>query len=249
MSDSVETKKVERSADRVYDHVKQMAMTYAFRPGERINEVEVARKLGVSRTPVREALNRLSSEGYLMISPNRGFYGRLLDATEIYNLFEFRCSLEQSIIRLACQRATAAELSELEAFARTTKPEEGQPPTPERLRNDEEFHMRLARMTHNVEFERALEAVNGRIHFVRWIDLKKRGTGADGHARIVRLLKQRDPEKCAAHIENLVKRRYEEVVEVIREGVVEIYVGKTEPPPAGRPKAAPAKRTKSQASA
>ncbi len=245
MNDNAEAKRAERSADRVYDHVKLMAMTYEFRPGERINEVEVARKLNVSRTPVREALNRLSSEGYLMISPNRGFYGRLLDATEIYNLFEFRCALEQSIVRLACQRATAAELTELEAFVRRLKPEDGPAPTLERLRNDEEFHMRIARLAHNVEFERALEAVNGRIHFVRWIDLKKRGAYSDGHARIVRLLKQRDPEKCAAHMEAVVKRRYEEVVEVIRDGVVEIYVGKTEPQPQpARPKALPVKKAR-----
>src|SRR5665213_3641148 len=83
-----------RSTDRVYEQIKLMAMTYAFLPGDHINEVDLARQLNVSRTPVREALNRLSSEGFTSMLPNRGFFGRLLDPTEIFNLFEYRCALE-----------------------------------------------------------------------------------------------------------------------------------------------------------
>lgn len=84
------------STNRVYGQIKLMAMTYQFRPGERINEVHLATRLNVSRTPVREALNRLSSEGFLSTLPNRGFFGRLLDVKEIYNLYESRCLLEQA---------------------------------------------------------------------------------------------------------------------------------------------------------
>ena len=218
-----------RSTDRVYEQIKLMAMTYAFLPGDHINEVDLARQLNVSRTPVREALNRLSSEGFTSMLPNRGFFGRLLDPTEIFNLFEYRCALEQAIIRLACERASDEALDALDAFVRALKKQDAKDRTPtlERLGQDEEFHLRIARLTGNPEFVRALAAVNSRIHFVRWIDLRKRGTSTDGHARIVRILRRRDPERCAADIGAVIRRRYEEILEVIKDGVVEIYVGRT----------------------
>ena len=65
-----------RSADSVYERVKSMAITYSIRPGERINEVELARRLNVSRTPLREALNRLVTEGFLTAQLNKGFLDR-----------------------------------------------------------------------------------------------------------------------------------------------------------------------------
>jgi DNA-binding GntR family transcriptional regulator len=218
-----------RSTDRVYEQIKLMAMTYAFLPGEHINEVELARQLAVSRTPVREALNRLSSEGFTTMAPNRGFFGRLLDVNEIFHLFEYRCALEQAIMRLACERATDADLDALDDFVRdlAQRDAEDQTPTLDRLRQDEEFHLRIARLTGNPEFERALEAVNSRIHFVRWIDLRQRGTSVAGHARLAGLLRTRDAERCATQLGDLIRRRREEILEVIKQGVVEIYVART----------------------
>lgn len=223
-----------RSTDRVYEQIKLMAMTYAFLPGAHINEVELARQLNVSRTPVREALNRLSSEGFTTMVPNRGFFGRLLDVNEIFNLFEYRCALEQAIMRLACERASDEALQALDDFVcgLVTRDAKDTTPTLDRLRQDEEFHLRIARLTGNPEFERALEAVNSRIHFVRWIDLRQRGTSAAGHARLVALLRERDPERCATHLGDLIRRRREEILEVIKQGVVEIYVRRAGAPEA-----------------
>jgi DNA-binding GntR family transcriptional regulator len=59
--------------EKVYEKVKGLAIDYHFRPGERVNEVELAAQLGVSRTPVREALNRLAKDGFMNVVPNRGF--------------------------------------------------------------------------------------------------------------------------------------------------------------------------------
>ena len=213
------------SADRVYDEVRLMAMTYQFRPGERINEIALSRRLNVSRTPLREALNRLSSEGFLIMAPSRGFVGRLLDANEIFQLYEYRCVLEQSIVRLACERATEVELQDLERFVHASLARRGDAPTLEDLRDDEEFHLRIARMTHNPEFVRELGSVNARIHFVRWIDLRMRRQSREGHLPFLRLLVARDAEGCVEHLGRVIRRRYQEIVDVIRTGVADIYVG------------------------
>jgi DNA-binding GntR family transcriptional regulator len=80
--------------DRVYEQLKAMAVSYQFKPGERLNEGELAKRLGVSRTPLREALNRLNTEGFLRFTPGRGFFCRELDAHEIFDLYELRKSIE-----------------------------------------------------------------------------------------------------------------------------------------------------------
>lgn len=209
------------SAERVYEQARLMAMTYQFRPGERINEGELARRLEVSRTPLREALNRLVSERFLMTVPNQGFVGRLLDAKEIFDLYEARCILEQGIIRLACERAGDEDLRDLERFARAAA--QTRDATLEDLGRDEEFHLKIARMTGNAELVRSLETMNGRIHFVRWIDLRRRGRSPDGHVRLARLLRDRDAEKCAAYLGRVIRRRYEEIVDVVRTGIADIY--------------------------
>src|SRR5262249_15772678 len=98
-----------RPADRVYDSVKSMPITDGFRPGERINEVDLARQLNVSRTPLREALNRLVTEGFLTTRMNKGFFARTLDPNEVFNLYEFRSSVEQAVVSIACERATEKE--------------------------------------------------------------------------------------------------------------------------------------------
>ena len=110
-----------RSADRVYDAMKSMAITYGFRPGERINEVDLARQLNVSRTPLREALNRLVMEGFLTTRLNKGFFARTLDPNEVFNLYEFRSAVEQAMISIACERSTKQELEALEKFVLASK--------------------------------------------------------------------------------------------------------------------------------
>src|SRR6476660_2197074 len=75
--------KAEGEARPLYALLHDMAATFAFQPGVRINEVELARRLSVSRTPLRESLQRLVSEGFLIARPNKGFFCRELDPRQI----------------------------------------------------------------------------------------------------------------------------------------------------------------------
>src|SRR5579862_6815448 len=87
--------------DRVHHELRSMAMTFRFLPGERLNEAILAKELGVSRTPLREALNRLTAEGFLTFSVNLGFFRKPLEVKEIFDLFEFRLEIEVTAVRLA----------------------------------------------------------------------------------------------------------------------------------------------------
>src|SRR5258707_11843713 len=109
--------------DRVYEQLKAMAVSYEFKPGERLNEGELAKRLGVSRTPLREALNRLNTEGFLRFTPGKGFFCRELDAHEIFDLYELRKSIEVASIRLAIKRPKDEDIDALLKFLDATGPD------------------------------------------------------------------------------------------------------------------------------
>jgi DNA-binding GntR family transcriptional regulator len=87
-------------------------------PGARLGEVELADRLGVSRTPVREALGRLAAEGLVEIVPNRGARVSSWSVAELEEVFELRAALEPRLAALAASRATTADAMELEHLAR-----------------------------------------------------------------------------------------------------------------------------------
>ncbi len=211
-----------RGAEHIYDRLKSMAITFAIRPDTRVNEVELSKALHVSRTPLREALNRLMVEGFLTRAPNKGFIGRSLDAKQIYDLYELRQALETCVVRIACERASDEELVELEEFVKTSINRREQADAAELLALDEQFHERIAELTRNREMVRELKAINARINFVRWLDMKRRYTQQD-HLRIVRALRTRDASKAANLMEEHISRRLDQIVEVIRMGFAEIY--------------------------
>lgn len=215
-----------RSADRVYDAVKSMAVRYEIRPGERINEGELARRLNVSRTPLREALNRLATEGFLTTTPNKGFFARPLDAGRVFDLYEVRCALEAGIVRLACERATPDALDALEAMVLRHKDEPEDTAATRLLHLDEAFHEELARLTGNGEFLRSLRALNAQIHFVRWIDMRngRRAHTQAEHLRIVRALRSRDAPQAEELVRRHIGRRLDQIVDVIRAGFAAIYM-------------------------
>lgn len=211
-----------RGADHIYEHLKTMAITFAIRPDARVNEVELSKALKVSRTPLREALNRLMVEGFLTRAPNKGFIGRPLDAKQIYDLYELRRALEASIVRIACERASDGELTRLEDFVKNSIKRRQRADAMELLALDEQFHEQIAELTRNREMVRALKSINARIHYVRWLDMRRRYTQQD-HLRIVRALRARDASKAASLVEEHISRRLDQIVDVIRMGFAEIY--------------------------
>jgi len=214
------------SAEQIYERVKTMAMTFEIRPGQRVNEVEIAKSLNLSRTPLREALNRLMVEGFLTRAPNRGFIGRPLDAKQVFDLYELRRALEASIVGIACERATDDELLELERFVKSSKDRTEDTNASSLLALDEQFHERVARLTRNEEMVRALKSINARIHYFRWIDMQngRRRYTQQEHMRIVKSLKERDAAAVTRLMEGHISRRLDRIVEVIRMGFAEIYM-------------------------
>jgi len=97
-------------ATKVLESVRQAIVTGNLRPNQRIVESQIAKRLGMSRTPVREALKTLEMQGYLSKLPNGGLVVTDYSPSQIRNLCETREALETMAMKLACQRATKAQL-------------------------------------------------------------------------------------------------------------------------------------------
>ncbi|MBW6419340.1 GntR family transcriptional regulator [Celeribacter sp. PS-C1] len=103
-------------AEQVYRHLLQDIRDGDYSPGERIKEAVVAKTLGLSRTPVREAIRRLQSEGRVIIEPQRGAVVAELDRLEISELYSLRKEIEGVAARFAAQHASDLEIEHLEAI-------------------------------------------------------------------------------------------------------------------------------------
>ena len=218
--------RVADSSERAYRAIRRLLVEFQLKPEERINEQQLAATLSLSRTPVRAALNRLASEGFCSLIPNRGFYVRRVDSSELLNLFEARAELETSAFRLACRRAGDTAIADLENFRQRALRRYERREHDEILELDEQFHLRLARLSGNPELERLLAALNGRIRFVRRIQIE-RGPRHDGivrfHAQIVAALKRRAAARGCALLRQHISLTVESIQTVLQQALLRLY--------------------------
>jgi DNA-binding GntR family transcriptional regulator len=109
--------RAETSAGRTVTAVRELILRGDFPPGSRLGEVELAERLGVSRTPVREALGRLAAEGLVEIVPNRGARVTSWTVAELEDVFDLRTALEPRLTALAVPRADAVAIAVLDELA------------------------------------------------------------------------------------------------------------------------------------
>jgi DNA-binding GntR family transcriptional regulator len=102
--------------DQVYDALESLIIDGVLTPGQRLTEGDLAERLGVSRNPVREALNALSRAGWVELRPRQGAYVRLQSVEEVDQFFHVRGLLEVESARLAAQRATPEMVASLRAL-------------------------------------------------------------------------------------------------------------------------------------
>jgi DNA-binding GntR family transcriptional regulator len=105
------------SAERTLASLRELILDGDLRPGTRLGEVELADRLGVSRTPVREALSRLAAEGLVEVAPNRGARVATWTVAELEGVFDLRASLEPQLTGFAVARAGSDDVAALDELA------------------------------------------------------------------------------------------------------------------------------------
>jgi DNA-binding GntR family transcriptional regulator len=214
----------------VFNTLREMAISYQLKPGERLSEIELAARLGVSRTPVREALTRLVTEGFL-VPCTRGFMRRPLDVQEALDLYEARMAVERECLRLALARAESSQIDEALAFLEHSRGVPADTPVRELVALDEAFHLRIAAMAGNGELSRMLASLNERIRFIRWIDMEKVGRDftQQEHGEILDALSRRDAAEAQRLMDEHITLRREQIVEAITQGLARIYLDQSPP--------------------
>ncbi len=152
-----------------YDELKRRLLVGEFPLTRRLGEVALAETLGVSRTPVREALSRLHVEGLVVRLGDGGFSPAAPDLPTITELYEVRRSLEFTAINRGCHDRTVLEQIQSQ-WAFMSVPSSDAACGPDFVLRDEDFHLELARAAGNQSLVELLAHTNERIRFVRMQD-------------------------------------------------------------------------------
>jgi len=198
----------ENLPDIVHDYLRQRIMAGAVATGSPLRQETIARELGVSRVPVREALGRLEAEGLVKFRPRRGYLVSELDPEEITEIFEIRGLLEKQGAGLAARKRTEEDIAEVEVLVLAM--DKVLDPAPESIarfaRLNREFHAQLVACSRRPRLCRLLENLRDQVEGYVRIDATTLGRLAeaqDEHHEIFEAFRAGDARQtarlCAAH--------------------------------------------------
>jgi DNA-binding GntR family transcriptional regulator len=174
-----------------YRSVKEQLLDGTLVEGTRLIEEHLANQLGISKSPVREALNRLEAEGLICIESRRGAYVREFSIKEVIDLFELREILE--LHSIAAAEITQTLLSEMAESIERTKKFLAVGNKLKHVEEDLRFHGLIASATGNAEFCRVFENIQQKSLLCRYKTYHLSGsTAPNGHGKIYQRLKQQD---------------------------------------------------------
>lgn len=135
--------------DVVFENLREAIVEGKLNPGQRLMEVQLAEQLGVSRTPVREAIRKLELEGLVVMLPRKGAYVANMSLKDIIDVLEIRSSLEGLAASLAAERISPKNLKELEEIAKDFEKSAKSSDVETLLKKDVEFHECIFKSTNN----------------------------------------------------------------------------------------------------
>ncbi|WP_170317694.1 GntR family transcriptional regulator [Paroceanicella profunda] len=192
-------------AVQAYQRLLEMLLRHELPAGSILHERRVAEFLEMSRTPVKDALLRLESEGLLTRSPGRGFAVRAFPVRELLEALHVRAVLEAEAARIAAERIAPDALDRAEAEIRALL-EAPEPSSEQDWEVDNRFHAMLALATGNAVLAETIQALRTRTYVFNKSRMPERfAVGHQEHLAIIAALRARDPEaaraRTQAHIE------------------------------------------------
>ena len=195
--------------DVVFKTLRQAILRGELEPGERLMEIQLAERLGVSRTPIREAIRKLELEGLVLMIPRKGAEVAKISESNLRDVLEVRRSLEELAIDLACQRMTPEELEELkvtqEKFALAIKNGDAM----QIAETDERYHEIIYDSTKNARLVQILNNLREQMYRYRLEYIKdedKRQVLLIEHERILKAISLRHVQEAKQaireHIDN-----------------------------------------------
>ncbi|GAV25578.1 GntR family transcriptional regulator [Carboxydothermus islandicus] len=193
----------------VFETLREAIINGVLKPGERLMEVQLAEELGVSRTPVREAIRKLELEGFVVMIPRKGAYVAGISLKDVADVFEVRAALESLAAGLAAERITDEEIEELERVLVKQQSLAESDRLEDIIRADTDFHDVLYRASRNERLIQIVSHLREQIQRFRTASLSQPGRmriALEEHKEIVEAIAERNVEKAQAlareHIEN-----------------------------------------------
>jgi len=224
MNPSSRSKKNSISArEKTYEYLKSNILSGHFVPGERLAEEHLATELGVSRTPVREALHKLEQEGLIEPLESRGFRVPQDSPEEIEDLFDIRTVLEGYTLKIICERITDEQMAMLEEIIEKADDALRRKRIDEVFQWNTQFHDTLHSLVADKRRFHSL-LVNMRKYVLRYRKDTLRNLGAakragDGHRQILLALKLKEPELCERVMRTHIRQSKEDALQTNREAI------------------------------
>ncbi len=202
--------------NQAYQELKRIILERQIPPGGKLNEGDLAKALGISRTPIREAINRLEKEGLLKIIPQRGAFVVQFTEKDIYELFLIRENLEGLAAYLAAGKMNERDLSRLESSVEGFSEPFDEKEIRRYAREDFKFHQTVVQFS---EAQRLINLISTLHDYIRIFRLTTIGlsgrmkTSLDEHRELLQAFRERKPEEA--------ERRMREHIRHVRDGVME----------------------------
>jgi len=184
----------------VFESMREAILSGVLEPGERLMEIQLAEEMGVSRTPVREAIRKLELENFVVMIPRKGAYVAGVSSKDVADVFEIRSALEGLAAGLAAERITEDELEQMERvlFYRAN---EGEMDLEQIVKSDTDFHALVYSASRNERLIQILANLREQIQRFRATSLAVPGRNKlalEEHRMIVEALRRHDGEEAQA---------------------------------------------------
>ena len=210
------TKKEPLFSEKAYLLLKRMILEMKISPKEPLSESRLAATIGVSRTPVREALKRLENESIVVSSDKKGYFLNLPTIKEIRDLYEVRAILERGAVKLAAQKIDLKRLEDFEKRILSYKDGNSHDEEYDFIKLGKEFHLFIVESTQNKKLEELIKAIYAQLEISRvYAYDRRREEAVDEHLRIAKALKEGDQEKGQNYMEEHLKKSFEMLMKIL----------------------------------
>lgn len=210
--------------EMVYEELKMQILKGSIIPGTRMMEVDLAEEMGVSRTPIREAIRKLEKEGLVTIEPRRGAYASMISTEDMVEILEVRQDLEGLAAYFAADRMTKSQMEELKQVSNSYNEAVMQGNMEAMIKHDTRFHHIIVESCRNkilVQMIEQLQELVLRFRYIYYDNFRRAENMPEEHEAIVAAIAEGNADKARAaadiHIERLKEL-------VIKEGVHQRHV-------------------------
>jgi len=216
------TRQFDLLIDNVYARLRDLILTNVLRAGQKLVDRDLAEQLGVSRTPVREALGRLAMIGLVEARTRRGYYVREFSAEQISDLYEFRKMLEVHAARLAAKNAQPSHLREFDRILVDLEKVTSDPTKhANAVKLDLEIHELIARASGNASLHQAVQNLLDKVMCFIWVDdvtvdMITLAAAHGEHQALIHMIKEKDADGAAERIGSHIDSAQERLAKVFR---------------------------------